>query len=81
MAADVSEGIVQDIRIIMGGIAPSPYIADRIGEIINGKALDAKLITQAAKASMEGARPLPHNGYKTDLAKALVKSALESIHK
>ena len=81
MAADVSEGIVQDIRIIMGGIAPSPYVTNKTGEIIIGKALNAKLISRAAKASMEDARPLPHNGYKIDLAKALVKSALKSIRK
>ena len=81
MAADVSEGIVQDIRIIMGGIAPFPYAANKTGEIINGKALNAKLISRAATASIDGARPLPHNGYKLDLAKALVKSALESIRK
>jgi xanthine dehydrogenase YagS FAD-binding subunit len=79
MVADLSEGIVQDIRIIMGGIAPFPYVADRIGEIIKGKALDAKLISQAAKASMEDARPLPQNGYKLDLARALVKRALVSV--
>jgi xanthine dehydrogenase YagS FAD-binding subunit len=79
MVAEISNGIVQDIRIVMGGIAPFPYIADRTEEMITGKGLDPKLISRIAKASIDGARPLPQNGYKIDLAKALVKRALESI--
>ncbi|MBW2409933.1 MAG: xanthine dehydrogenase family protein subunit M, partial [Deltaproteobacteria bacterium] len=81
MVAAMSEGIVQDIRIVMGGIAPFPYVAPKTAEIINGKSLDSKLISRAAAASIDGARPLPRNGYKIDLAKAMVKRALESIRK
>ena len=81
MVAEISNGIAQDIRIVMGGIAPFPYVADKTGEVINGKELDPKLILQVAEASIDGARSLPQNGYKIDLAKALVKRALESIRK
>ncbi len=81
MVAEMSEGIVQDIRIVMGGIAPFPYVTDKTEEMINGKGLDPKLISRVAEASIDGARPLPQNGYKIDLAKALVKRALESIRK
>jgi CO/xanthine dehydrogenase FAD-binding subunit len=49
--------------------------------MINGKQLDVRLISQVAEGSLEGARPLPLNGYKIDLAKALVKRALKSIRK
>ena len=81
IVAEMSGEIVQDIRIVMGGIAPSPYIADGTEEMINGKGLDPELILEVAEASIDGARPLPLNGYKIDLAKALVKRALESIRK
>ncbi len=81
IVAEMSGEIVQDIRIVMGGIAPSPYIADGTEEMINGKGLDPELISRVAEASIDGARPLPQNGYKIDLAKALVKRALESIRK
>jgi xanthine dehydrogenase YagS FAD-binding subunit len=81
MVAEMSEGVVQNIRIVMGGIAPFPYVADKIGELISGKKLDSKLIARVAEASINGARPLPQNGYKIHLAKALVKRALESIRK
>ncbi len=81
VVAQMSEGIVQDIRIVVGGIAPFPYAAEGAEEMINGKKLDARLVSRVAKAVLEGARPLPLNGYKIDLAKALVKRALESIRK
>jgi xanthine dehydrogenase YagS FAD-binding subunit len=81
MVAEMSAGIVQDIRIVMGGVAPFPYVADRAEEMINGNGLDPRLISRVAKESLEGARPLPRNGYKIHLTKALVKRALESIRK
>ena len=81
MVAEMSAGFVQDIRIVMGGVAPFPYVVDKTEEMISGKKLDAKLISQAAEASISGARPLPQNGYKVNLAKALIKRALESIRK
>jgi xanthine dehydrogenase YagS FAD-binding subunit len=79
VVAEMSEGIVKDIKIVMGGIAPSPYIAAETEEMIRGKRLDPKLISGVSEALLKGARPLPQNGYKVDLAKALVKRALETI--
>jgi xanthine dehydrogenase YagS FAD-binding subunit len=81
VVAQRSKGIVKDIRIVVGGVAPSPYMAVEAEEITRGKKLDASLIEAVAKASLEGARPLPRNGYKIELAKALVKRALDSIRK
>jgi xanthine dehydrogenase YagS FAD-binding subunit len=81
VVAEMSEGIVKDIMIVIGGIAPSPYIAVEAEDMTTGKKLDARLISRVAEVSLKGARPLPLNGYKIDLAKALVKRALESIRK
>ena len=81
VVAEISEGIVQDIRVVMGGIAPFPYVVSGIGEMTRNKRIDARLISRIAKASVEGARPLPMNGYKIDLAEAIVKRALRSIRK
>jgi len=77
--ARISGGVCEDIRIVLGGVAPFPYIAFMAEEMINGKRLDESLISQAAGASVEGAKPLPMNGYKVDLTKTLVKRALASI--
>ena len=77
--ARMSGEICKEIQIVLGGVAPFPYVASIVEEVIRGKRLDESLISQAAEASVEGAKPLPMNAYKVDLTKALVKRALASI--
>jgi len=77
--AQISGGMCKDIRIVLGGIAPFPYIASLANEEVKGKRLNEELISQAAEASIEKAHPLPMNRYKVDLTKALVRRALTSI--
>jgi len=78
MVARVSDGICEDISIVLGGVAPFPHSALRAEQIIRGRRLSEELITQAAEASVEGAQPFPMNRYKIGLTKALVRRALES---
>jgi len=78
-AARVSDGIFKNIRIVLGGIAPLPYLASFCSEALTGRRLDDGLLSIAAEASVNGATPLPMNHYKVDLTKALVKRALTSI--
>lgn len=79
VAAEVFDGICGDVRIILGGIAPSPYIASRSMEMLKGKPFTEELISEAAEASVKEARPLKNNSYKVDLAMALVRRALGSV--
>lgn len=74
-----SEGVWGDIRIVLGGVAPFPYVALTAEDEIRGKKLDVGLISLAAEASVREAKPLPMNGYKVDLTKTLVKRALASL--
>ena len=77
--AQMSKGTCEDIRIVLGGVAPFPYIVFKAEEMIRGKELDDSLIYDAAEASVEEARPLPMNQYKTELTKAMITRALTSI--
>jgi xanthine dehydrogenase YagS FAD-binding subunit len=77
--AHISNKICEDISIVLGGIAPFPYIASTAEEIVKGKRLNESLVLQAAEASVERAHPLPMNRYKIDLTKALVRRVLTSI--
>ena len=77
--ARISAGICEEIRIVLGGVAPFPYVASMAEEAIRGKKLHEGLISQAAEASVEGAKPLPMNGYKVELTKTLVRRALTSM--
>jgi xanthine dehydrogenase YagS FAD-binding subunit len=79
VVARVRDEVCQDIRIVLGGVAPFPYLASEAEEVIRGRRLSKKLISRTAEASVEGARPLPMNRYKIDLTKALVERVLTSI--
>lgn len=79
VVAHMAGDVCADIRIVLGGIAPFPYEAAKAEEVLKEKNLSEKLISQAAEASIEGARPLPMNGYKIDLTRTLVRRALTSV--
>ena len=77
--ARVSGPVCEEIRIILGGVAPFPYRALLAEGALRGERLEEGRISRAAEASMEGARPLRMNGYKVELTKALVRQVLGSI--
>lgn len=75
----VKDGVVQDARIVLGGVAPIPYRAAKAEAALKGKALDAATATAAGAAAVDGARPLAKNAYKVPLTQAVVKRALLSL--
>lgn len=75
----VQNGVVQNARIVLGGVAPRPYRAAAAEAALVGKPLNEATATAAGEASVEGARPLAKNAYKVPLTKAVVKRALLSL--
>jgi xanthine dehydrogenase YagS FAD-binding subunit len=63
----------------LGGVAPFPLEASGAEEVVRGRTIEDRVVSQAAEAAVERARPLPMNRYKTDLTKALVRRVLTSI--
>ena len=55
-----------------------PWRAEAAEQRILGKVLDEGTVEEAARASVEGAKPLSGNAYKIEIVKALVKRALLS---
>jgi xanthine dehydrogenase YagS FAD-binding subunit len=78
-AVRFSEEKCEDVSIVLGGVAAYPYIASSAERVLRGKPLEKDLIEAAAEAALRDARPLPHNDYKVDLAKALVERALRAL--
>lgn len=64
---DMDGGTVRTASIVMGAAAPTPMRAAASETLLTGKALNEQLARQAAKAAMERATPLAHNGYKVGL--------------
>jgi xanthine dehydrogenase YagS FAD-binding subunit len=81
MVAEISDGICEDIRIVLGGVAPFPYVASAAEEMAMGKTMEEGSISRTADAAVEDARPLRMNHYKVDLTRALVRRALGSMWK
>ena len=75
----VNNGVVQDARIVLGGVAPIPYRALKAEAALKGKPLDEASAAAAGVAATDGARPLTKNAYKVPLTQAVVKRALLSL--
>jgi xanthine dehydrogenase YagS FAD-binding subunit len=70
------DGVVSRARIVLGGVAPTPYRALDSEEIIQGKVITESVANRAAKAAVSEALPLSMNAYKVPMTKALVKRAI-----
>ena len=74
-----SGGKVAEARIVLSGVAPTPFRATAAEEAIKGQIVDAKLAADAANRALADARPMTNNAYKVGLAKTLVtRSILEA---
>jgi xanthine dehydrogenase YagS FAD-binding subunit len=75
----LQNGVVQDARVVLGGVAPIPYRALKAEAAIKGQPLTEASAAAAGIAATDGARPLAKNGYKVPLTQAVVKRALLSL--
>ena len=72
-------GRVEDIRIVLGGVAPRPWrVADAEDDLI-GRELTDDAIAKCATIAANGARPLPGNQYKVELIRRSVSTALRRL--
>jgi xanthine dehydrogenase YagS FAD-binding subunit len=78
-ALRVEGGVARDVRIVLGGVAPTPWRSQDAEREIEGRTLDATTIESAARAAIAAARPLAQNEYKVALVKKLVRTALMEL--
>lgn len=71
-----SDGTVQSCRLVLGGVAPIPWVVPEAEEMLKGQKVTESLAAQVADKALEGASPLAHNGYKVPVTKAVIKRAL-----
>jgi xanthine dehydrogenase YagS FAD-binding subunit len=75
----VVDGVVEQARVALGGVAPMPWRAPEAEAALTGKALLDETIGASAHAAIADARPMSHNGYKVDLVKGAVREALARL--
>ncbi len=77
-ALDVANGIVRDVRIALGGVAPVPWRAARAEAVLRGAPATEEVFGRAAEAELADAQPLPGNAFKLPLARnTLVRTLLD----
>ncbi len=67
---------VAKARIVMGHVAPTPWVTAKAAETLAGKTITEKTAEEAADAAVADAHPLSGNAYKVQLARVAVKRAL-----
>lgn len=67
---------VSKARVVLGHVAPTPWVAAQAEQALAGKSLSDDVIDQVAQAAVAGAQPLSENGYKIQLTRVAVKRAL-----
>jgi xanthine dehydrogenase YagS FAD-binding subunit len=75
-AITIKAGVVSNIRIVFGGVAPIPYRALKAEETIKGKVITESLAETAVKGALIEATPLSKNAYKMVIMESLAKRAI-----
>ena len=75
-ALDVSGSTINDARMVVNGVAATPYRLNAVEAAIKGRPRDKATADMAADMAVQGAVTLRHNAYKVPLMQALVKRAI-----
>ena len=75
-AAKITNGTVEDIRITVNGVAPTPLRLRASEDDVRGQQLTEDVAKRAGEAAVQGVRPLAHNGFKVALLRNLVIRAV-----
>ena len=69
-------GVIEDVRLAVNGVAPTPVRLRAVEEAVRGQSIDEDTAERAGQAAIRGVEPLTHNGFKVSLLKNLVKRAI-----
>jgi xanthine dehydrogenase YagS FAD-binding subunit len=78
-ALDVQEGVVRDVRLALGAVAPVPWRAHRAEEALRGRPATEASFRRAAEAELHEARPLRDNGFKVRLVRNVITRTLSEL--
>ena len=76
VALHMNGNTVRSARVVMGYVAPVPWVSEEAAQALVGKAVSEETAKAAGDAAVSKAKPLSHNGYKVQLARVAVKRAI-----
>ncbi len=83
----INNGVCVDARIVIGAVAPIPFISESASKILIGKRVqdlitDSEVVNKAGDAAVADSRPLSDirgsNNYRKELVKVLVKRTINN---
>jgi xanthine dehydrogenase YagS FAD-binding subunit len=78
-AIDVADGVVRDVRLSFGALAPVPWRARLAEEALRGQPGSPEAFRGAAVRELAAARPLRDNAYKINLTTAATVQVLSDL--
>jgi xanthine dehydrogenase YagS FAD-binding subunit len=75
----VSGKSFNDLKIVLGGVAPIPWRLEKVEEVLRKKKVSEALVKDASRAALEEAKPLEENGYKKQLVEAVISRSVMSL--
>ena len=76
---EVSDGVISEARIALGGVAPTPHFARAASDALRGVRANEVDVRDVGRLAVEGAQPMSENGYKVRLASNLVARAVRML--
>nr|WKF61248.1 Putative xanthine dehydrogenase YagS FAD-binding subunit [Paraburkholderia busanensis] len=76
---DVRDGVVQDVRIALGGVAHKPWRAGKAEAALKGAAANEAAFLAAADAELAAAQGLRDNAFKIELARRVMSDTLSKL--
>jgi xanthine dehydrogenase YagS FAD-binding subunit len=77
--AHVKDSTLDDVSIVLGGIAPKPWRAKEAEDLLRGHPASESLAADAGAAALANARPLSRNGYKIDMARDAIRDTVLAL--
>jgi xanthine dehydrogenase YagS FAD-binding subunit len=77
VAIDVQAGIVRDIRVALGGVAPKPWRLPQVEAALQDQPAGDTSFAAAAALAGQGAQPASQNAFKVKLMQRAVLRALQ----
>ena len=78
-AYKLKDGLIEDVSIVLGAVAPVPVRAKGAEELLRGAAPTPELAKRAAEAAAAGAFGIGHNDYKVQEIKTFVERLVLSM--
>ena len=79
LSLTVRANVIEDARVVFGGIAGRPLREPTVEGVLKGKRLDVGLAGEVVPRALENAAPLKYNAMKIEMAKGLLASGLDTL--